>query len=1055
MANALRVVRARDADGQSEEALRRMFREVSGDGAVDAQFLDARQISVVGAAGMAYKAPVVRELLSDVEVYRFIAGLCRNGESVLVMGDAEGEGITVYVTQGGELDRGVVDGPRRTNRTNGTCRARAAVAAHSGSPDAAGSGSRGDVPQSVAERMAEIFKAVSLWAGRIGDEGEHIIDLMSPAPGPHFFVNVLLGDRIGYPKPLQTTPKSVVDRLGRGSFRSHAATQVLATRWDMLPEENGFPANRQLYLVEDGQQIFYSADPADANVASAYAVHSQNRTTIRYRTKCGLEITRLIFLLPYDAGLPLATEVQAVFIANDGPRRRSLKLVATGMFGAAAPGALQEDVIYTNVSMQAEVLKNGDGSIAAISPAYNSAWNREDVRFHAMVIHQDGRVRYPTEFCTSYGEFVGQGTLERPEGVRQLSNRLSRKGPGFFALGANLSLEPHASARVDAFTGLVSQKSDGGATNDDGGPTNGRGSSRTAPTDEDERLVEQVERLLERYGREGEVDRALERQLSFLEAYGRHLQIQSDDAQFDRYVNHNLPFQILYQTFVSRSFCQTQKGYREIGFREIQDLFASMPFFIAMGKQELVKELLKEWASQVFELGYAYHNFYWVGKEPGDFSDDGLWLVQAVDMYLNQTGDWAFLDEESDVAGTSVTRRRAIYETLRAILRYSGEISVGKHGMPLLDRADWNDTLRLDYDYLNGPQKEEAYRKQQAAGGTPGQPLQSDFSESVMNAFLLKVALDAVREMAVRRGDDGYAAKLAKMSESLTGNIRKHAWKNNFFARVLLNKFADGRYTYLGAAGDGLSDDSRLDGTYFLNSFNWSILANVASEKEIRTMLDVIKRVLLTPHGLKLCSPVRYRELTARGGSGEYFPGDRENGGVFKHADMMATAAMLKAAKEVTDRQLARELADLAYRIIDVVLPYRIMTDPYVLCGNPRFCTQYNNGETGENIGPILSGTSTWLWLTLAAAFGVRITPDEIEVNPILREEQRGCEVKLATGKTSYRIRISKPEGFRRARDGQMRVKVDGQEMASNRIPHFGDGRVHEVEVVFVVFGKS
>ena len=61
---------------------------------------------------------------------------------------------------------------------------------------------------------------------------------------------------MGYGNPLQTTPKSVVDGLGRGSFRAHSATQVLATRWDMLQEENGFPANRQFYILEDGQQIF-------------------------------------------------------------------------------------------------------------------------------------------------------------------------------------------------------------------------------------------------------------------------------------------------------------------------------------------------------------------------------------------------------------------------------------------------------------------------------------------------------------------------------------------------------------------------------------------------------------------------------------------------------------------------------------------------------------------------------------------------------------------------------------------------------------------------------
>jgi cellobiose phosphorylase len=207
---------------------------------------------------------------------------------------------------------------------------------------------------------------------------------------------------------------------------------------------------------------------------------------------------------------------------------------------------------------------------------------------------------------------------------------------------------------------------------------------------------------------------------------------------------------------------------------------------------------------------------------------------------------------------------------------------------------------------------------------------------------------------------------------------------------------------------------------------------------------------LLTPYGLKLCSPVKYDGLMAeRGGSGEYFLGDRENGGVFKHADMMAAVAMLKAAKEVADRSLAADLADLAYRVIDVVLPYRTMRDPYVLAGNPRFCTQYNNSDTGENVGPTVSGTATWLWLALKTAYGIAVSPEGIEIDPLLREDQEECTLVLNTGSATYQVRISKPKGFQRTRDKAPRVSVDGVPWPTNRIPHFADGAVHMVELRF------
>ena len=986
-------VRARD-DHLGPEALLRLafFSLLGNDSPVDAQYIDSRRETVLGVAGLPFRAPVVSRLLADARVYRYLKGLWQDGQSVLIRYWPDGRSPAIFVAS--EVVRPVEHAPAWLLR-----------------------------------QIAELLSSVSHWAGHLNERGEHIIDLESPAPGPHFFVNVLLGNRIGFPRPLQTTPKSVVDRLGRGSFRSHAGTQVLATRWDLLPEENGFPANRQFYLVENGEQIFYSANPLDSNVEWAQTVHSQNRTTIRYRTRCGLEIERVIFLLPQIDEMPPAVEVHSIKVTNRSEQRRQLKLIAVGMFGPAAPEALREDVVYTTLSLEARVFQRDDGTVAAVAPFYQPGWAQEDARFHCLVAHRAGSTFFPTEYCTSYTDFVGQGTLERPAGLRLLSNRLARKGPGFFALGVELDLPVGEEARVDNFTGLVSGRTDAG-----GG---------------EQRLPEQVLALLNRFSDPEEVVRAMAASEAFLQSYTSHLRVHSGDADSDSYINNNLPFQILYQTFVSRSFDQTQKGYREIGFREVQDLMASLPFFIAMGKRDLARDLLREWASNIFEFGYAYHNFYWVGKEPGEFSDDALWFAQALDVYLNQTGDYGFLDEECPMAGANPVRTRSIYETLKAILRYSGQVSVGKHGLPLLDRADWNDTLRLDYDYLNGPQKEEAWQRQVEATGDPDQPLRSELSESVMNAFLLKVALDIARKIALQRGDTAYAGRLQQQTKALVSRIQEHAWKGDFFARVLFNRRIEGGYTYLGAAGDGLSDDPGIGGTYFLNSFSWAILADVATEDQIRTMLSTVKRFLWTPHGLKLCSPVRYRTITAKGGSGEYFTGDRENGGVFKHADMMAAVALLKGSREVTDRSLAKELRDLAYQVIDLVMPFRALRDPYRLAGNPRFCTQYNNSETGENVGPIVSGTASWLWLALMSAYGLKVQPDHIEFDPVLREEEQHLEIELKGADARYRFVIEKPRGFFRACDGQLALLIDGQPLKCNHIPRFSDGREHRVEACF------
>lgn len=989
----MREVVARKVKQSAEQRLREIFNErIEKHTIIDGIFYDSTYKKAVGVANLPVKIPVTLDLFKDREIAVMLDRILNDNEFVIIRLTKNIDQWTLLTCSKGKITEKALD-------------------------------------SEVCNKINRIVQKIICGVGLINEDGEHEIDLLAPAPGPHFYTNLLLGNRINFSHPLQTTPKSVVDKLGRGSFRSHAATQVLATRWDMLQEENGFPANRQFYLVEDGKQIFYSANVTDENIESGKCIHSQNHTKIIYKTKCGLDIERLIFLLPQEENMPIAVEAQQIKIKNNTNRVRNIKIIYTGMFGSAAPSALMEDVLYSNVIMQARVLVDDEGAVMAISSDYYPMYTSGDYRFHTMITHNENGSALPKEFCTSYSEFVGSGSLERPEGLYKLSSNLNRKGPGFFAVSSELEIQPLTEISIDNLTGLVSTK-----TNDNF---------------DENTFKNEVQKLINKYSNKKEITNAFNKSMNFINEYRNYLQVISGDEQFDTYVNKNLPFQVLYQTFVSRSFDQTQKGYREMGFREIQDIYASMYYFIGMGKKDLVKKLIKEWAEKVFEFGYAYHNFFWVGKEPGKWSDDGLWLIQAVYRYINITGDIGFLDEQFTIGGSNPIKKRSLYDTMKAILRYSGEISIGKHGIPLLDFADWNDCLKLDTDFINGVEKERRYKEQIARTGRDGEPFESDYSESVMNAFLLKVAIDEIIEIGKQKEDTLYFNNMEKASNKLYNNLQQYAWKYDFFARVLFNRYKDGEFTYLGAKGDNLSADPSKDGTYFLNSFSWAILSNCATEEQIKIMLESIEAHLKTPYGIKLISPTDLEKVATGTATGEYFPGDRENGGIFKHATMMATSAMLKAAKMVESDELARKLTNTAYWMINLVLPYNTMEHPYETCGNPRFCTQYNNSDTGENIGPTLSGTSTWLTLSLFDAFGVEYTAKGIKINPILAEEQKSLNLTLNNGKASINVMITKPEGFYRMKDCSYSIRVDGEEIQGNVIKNFEDGKEHSVEIHF------
>ena len=932
-------------------------------GAADALFVSSRELFAVGVCGLPFKAPVMRCLFADPVFCSFADAVFAQKSSLLIVQGANGNPPSFFTNGKGKIE------PIQ--------------------PEAG-----------LVLKVQSILEAVPHWAGTLEKDGSHLIDLKSPLPGPHFAVNLLLGNRIGYPFPLQTTPKSVVDRLGRGSFRSHAATQVLATRWDLRQEENGFPCNRQFFLAENGAQIFHSASPEDERVVSGTCRHGQNKTEITYVTKCGLEIKRTIFVLPQEKGMPLAVEAQRITIRNAGAKTRTIRPVYTGMFGPTKPGALQEDVLYSTIIMEGGVLKTADGGILAVSPSYYPAQDRSDRRFATVIFRDKQGSRLSEEFSLDYTEFTGGGSADRPAGLARLPNRLTRKGPGFFALAGELVIEPGETATVDAFTGLVSPMGGGQFDEKD--------------------LDTEVSRLAEKYLNADALAETLAAVNDFQERFSSFLTVKSGDENFSTYCSKNLPFQVLYQSFVSRSFAQTQKGYREIGFREIQDLFASLYYFTASGQSALVRTLILDWAAQVFEFGYANHNFFWKGKEAGKWSDDALWLHQAVGRYVRLTGDSSILDAEAPLAdGTG--KKRSLFETLKAALRYSTEISVGAHGLPLLDLADWNDCLKLDTNYVSGPEKEKIWK----ATGT----FKSTGTESVMNAFLAVTAArelayfaDLMKDSSTLRWADGIIAKLKD-------SLNAHAWKGRNFTRLLLNQYPG--FTHAGADDDGLATDGSR-GILFLNSFSWSILSGIADEAQIKSMFALVKEKLKTPFGLKLVSPMDLSRVVPGVATSEYFPGDRENGAVFKHAAMMAVAAMFDAARDVKDPLLARELASEAWSMIDLACPVRSMDDPFVLAGNPRFCTQYNNSETGENIGPLLSGTATWMILSLMRGFGIEYTSEGLKLDPVLRESDTEVSLVLKTGDLVLRVRYRKGAGFVRSLGNRFAMTVDGVPLAGN-----------------------
>jgi len=155
--------------------------------------------------------------------------------------------------------------------------------------------------------------------------------------------------------------------------------------------------------------------------------------------------------------------------------------------------------------------------------------------------------------------------------------------------------------------------------------------------------------------------------------------------------------------------------------------------------------------------------------------------------------------------------------------------------------------------------------------------------------------------------------------------------------------------------------------------------------------------------------------------------------------------ASLRAAKWVKDKALAARLTELAHYMIRKTLPYTTLDTPYITKGNPRFCTQYNNSETGENIGPILSGTSSWLSLAIFEQLGLDVRAEGIAFTPILTGEADHLAYELNLEGTVIAVEISGSADRRRVTE-QTRFIYDGTPV-SGRISVVRDGGRHQLNI--------
>lgn len=506
--------------------------------------------------------------------------------------------------------------------------------------------------------------------------------------------------------------------------------------------------------------------------------------------------------------------------------------------------------------------------------------------------------------------------------------------------------------------------------------------------------------------REGsEVDAAF---AALAEAWTRRLsvlQVRTPDPDFDRMVNVHNPRQCATTKEWARDLSLYQLGFggRGIGFRDgSQDVMGVIPADPEGSRAFLLKLLSVQCVN-----GSAMHQFFPSTMEasrgdarempdrPQYYGDDHLWIVLAVCAWIKETGDLSLLDlpvpfYDRGVDHTSPRDVATVLEHLNRAILFTWTHR-GRHGLPLLGFADWNDPMNLPTG-----------------------------AESVFVAAQFGRALRDMIALSEFRGDAEAAQHFRAMWTAMRDTVEREAWDGEWYVR------------WFDHEGRAIGTRAAERGKIFINAQSWNVMAGFASPERARTALDSVHRLLNTPNGLKMSVPGFDGYDPSLGGISTYPPGAKENGGIFLHTNPWVMIAETMAGDP--DR------AYLYYRQINPAFKNdridRFEVEPYCY---PQNILGDEHPLFGLGRNSWLSGTASWTYQAATQhILGIRPDFAGLIVDPAIPRDWGGFRVERTFRGATLEIEVRDPDHVGR---GVRSLTVDGTAIAGTIIPSLPPGR--------------
>jgi cellobionic acid phosphorylase len=486
--------------------------------------------------------------------------------------------------------------------------------------------------------------------------------------------------------------------------------------------------------------------------------------------------------------------------------------------------------------------------------------------------------------------------------------------------------------------------------------------------------------------------RAARAYASYIDGGQGCLQIATPDPELDNFVNHWLPRQVFYHGDVNRLCTDPQtRNYLQdnMGMAFIAPSAARAAFLHALSQQE------SNGAMPDGILLFEGAELKYINQIP--HTDHCVWLPVCLKAYLDETGDYAILDEV--VTGHDGEGRTAFERISRAMDWLLDERDA--RGLSLIAQGDWCDPMNM-----------VGYKGRGVSGWL-----------TVAAAYALSLWSD----ICAHRGQARRATHFRAGADAMNSAANAQLWDGKWYAR--------------GITDDGVAFgvQADLEGRIYLNPQSWSILSGAANAEKTASMIDQVEHQLESPFGVTMFAPPYSAMRDDVGRVTQKHPGSAENGAVYNHAAAFYIFSLYSIGHQ-----------DRAYKLLRQMIPGPDTAD-YLQRGQmPLFIPNYYRGAhreyprtAGRSSQLFNTGTAAWIYRCIIESLcGLKGDADGLTVAPQLPAHWPGMTLRREFRGASFELEIE------RADVAQVELRVDGRVQAKARVDHIEAGRHYRLQVL-------